>query len=384
MASTLVLDLEFNPKNGSALYLAQGASLLRVDALNTTPLATNITPNLSGKSANLIKEIAIDPFNATVATTMYVGTINGVGGGVLWKTSNAQAAVPTWTQYTPADGLPNVDVNSLQLNEATGKLVAFTWGRGAYMLAPPIDLVSTSVGPTLIIPGSLTTLNDTVCNQGYNAAAGFVVRYYLSSDAQITATDQLVGTRTLTGLAGNACNSGTISWNVSASQKQGDFYIGVIADGRAAVVEGTEGNNTLAKKTVIRTNSDLLLTSITSTVVTTVKSNGTTTYKLSVGDQVKNQGTGTTAIGFSVGYYLSTDTEYSSNDIYVCNRVVSTLAANAANPPTGTVSTSCSFPATAVKGAQYYVIGMADYLKAVVEIDENNNNKSTTTQITVP
>ena len=85
------------------------------------------------------------------------------------------------------------------------------------MLAPTVDLVSTVVGTTLlaIAPGTTVSLNDTVCNQGYNPVTGFEVHYYLSSDAQITTADQYIGARTLTGLAGNTCNSGTISWNVS-------------------------------------------------------------------------------------------------------------------------------------------------------------------------
>lgn len=127
---------------------------------------------------------------------------------------------------------------------------------------------------------------------------------------------------------------------------------------------------------------DLIVTTQAATVVATVKK-GVTTYKLSVGNQTKNQGN-TSAGSSSVGYYLSTDAGYSSNDIFVCARSVTSLAAGVANPTTGVTTSSCSIPSGVVKGTPYYVIGVADYLKAVAESNEDNNAKSTATTIAAP
>ena len=106
--------------------------------------------------------------------------------------------------------------------------------------------------------------------------------------------------------------------------------------------------------------------------------------KLNVADQVKNQGTAA-AGSFGVGFYLSIDTTLGAEDIYVCSRSLTGLAANTSNPTgTKTVTTSCAMPSAAVKGTKYYVIGVADYLKVVGETNEANNNKVTTTQVTIP
>ena len=184
-------------------------------------------------------------------------------------------------------------------------------------------------------------------------------------------------------LAAGQC-SGPIATvvNMRANQSVGLYYWGGIIDPGNLVTERWENNNSRAGNTVTVSGPDLIVT--TQTVTRTSTSlNGVITYKLSIGNQVKNQGNASAA-GFSVGYYLSTDKVYSTSDLFVCARSVTSLAAGVLNPSTGVTTSSCAFPSTTVKGTPYYVIGVADYLKAVAESNENNNATSSTATVSLP
>jgi photosystem II stability/assembly factor-like uncharacterized protein len=83
--------------------------------------------------ANCIERHPADPEN-----TWYLATDVGV-----YRTDNAGA---TWTDYTGAFGLPNVEVTRLQAVQGTGKLVAATFGRGIWQisLSAPEETVAPS------------------------------------------------------------------------------------------------------------------------------------------------------------------------------------------------------------------------------------------------
>jgi hypothetical protein len=136
---------------------------------NTTSVA-NVVSISSGLPGRGIQDIAVDPTNANV---VFVG-LAGYGPNV-WKTTNALAASPTWSNVSvglpsvpvnavlldPMDhnyvyvgtdtgifrsrdggtswewfsnGLPKVPVFDLVANGTTNSLVAFTHGRGAWKL----------------------------------------------------------------------------------------------------------------------------------------------------------------------------------------------------------------------------------------------------------
>src|SRR5439155_14339478 len=66
--------------------------------------------------------IVLAPF----APIVYVGTDLGV-----WKSTDSGS---TWTHMGPETGMPNVAVFELQINQTTNRIVAFTHGRGAFVL----------------------------------------------------------------------------------------------------------------------------------------------------------------------------------------------------------------------------------------------------------
>jgi hypothetical protein len=52
----------------------------------------------------------------------------------MWASADAGT---TWTYMGPDAGVPNVAVFDLQLQQGTGKIFAFTFGRGVFVLTPP-------------------------------------------------------------------------------------------------------------------------------------------------------------------------------------------------------------------------------------------------------
>jgi photosystem II stability/assembly factor-like uncharacterized protein len=89
------------------------------NALAASPAWRNVTPPV-----NLpFNTLAIDP---AAPNTVYAGADNGV-----WASNDAGA---TWAYMGPDAGLPNTAVFDLQIQVSTGKVFAFTFGRGAFSL----------------------------------------------------------------------------------------------------------------------------------------------------------------------------------------------------------------------------------------------------------
>jgi hypothetical protein len=92
------------------------------NALAASPMWTNVTPPVNIP----FNTVAIDP---TSANTVFVGADDGA-----WATRDGGE---TWAYMGPEAGLPNVAVFDLQIQESTRKVFAFTFGRGAFVLTPP-------------------------------------------------------------------------------------------------------------------------------------------------------------------------------------------------------------------------------------------------------
>jgi len=125
-----VTAIAFAPSDGNVAYVTissfdegtpgrPGHVFKTTNALGGSAAWTNVTPPV-----NLpFNAIAIDP---TTPNTVFVGADSGV-----WASNDAGA---TWSYMGPQTGLPNVQVLDLQIQASTGKVFAFTFGRGAFAL----------------------------------------------------------------------------------------------------------------------------------------------------------------------------------------------------------------------------------------------------------
>ena len=177
-------DLEFDPANPNVLWIAytgydrnssrEGHLFRTASALaaipaaptptDTGPAFTDVTPKdgTGKKLDDPINAVLVDPANPG---HVYIGTDTGV----LRSTNNGT----DWTPMTlEQSGMPRVPVYDLKTN-ATGTILAFTHGRGAFRLvSKTADLAITkTVGATAALVGEVLEFTITVRNLGPEEAA---------------------------------------------------------------------------------------------------------------------------------------------------------------------------------------------------------------------
>ncbi len=143
--------LAFDPQTPNTLYVVYskfaagepGRVFRTVNALDPNPTWTNVSASFAGVSFDFPhNSIALDPVDPRIA---WVGTDLGVLRGI-W---NASSASMSWTHYGPESGLPNVIVHDVKVHAASRQPVAFTHGRGAFILVDTVAWCRGSWAPTL-------------------------------------------------------------------------------------------------------------------------------------------------------------------------------------------------------------------------------------------
>lgn len=276
-------------------------------------------------------------------------------------TATVPAAIPlgAWRVVAVADE----DDLIVEINEAnnTGASSVLTVNPPP---APDLDLTALSA-PAGVQAGSALALPNTVANVGTAAAGALTIRFYLSTDDTLDAGDTLLGSRPLTGLAAGASSAVTTTLTVPATTPAGTYR--VIA--MAALDSGTEsstGNNGAVSDPVSVTVPEIPKPDLTVTAVS-VPATLLAGKPLAIGHTVANGGTAA-AGGFTVRFYLSTDTLLDAGDLLLGSRTLTRLAAGASDTMVSTVT----LPATVAVGT-YRVLVVADALGEVTEINETNN-----------
>jgi len=243
----------------------------------------------------------------------------------------------------------------------------------------PPDLIITNVAFTSqkVNPGDTVSVTDTEWNQGESLAESFRISYRLSTNGTYGDSDDISfgATRSVSSLGAGAGGTSSIELSVPSNTPLGDYYICAKVDSGNTVNESDDTNNTRCSASTIRvTRPDLLMTDVAPDV-TTVNAGGT----LSVTNTVENQGTVSTGI-FTIAFHLSANTNFGDGDdvAFTLTRSVGPLGAGSGN----TASNTLTVPSTTPPG-DYYVCGMADNGKAVVELDETNNTLCGDTTIAI-
>lgn len=235
--------------------------------------------------------------------------------------------------------------------------------------ASGVDLVPMQVEftPQSVSAGQTIQVSDTVANTGVEFAPTFSVAIYLSEDDQITASDLLLGFRSLAGLAAESESTGGGSVTIPTFVAEGTWYVGTVADQFLEVTEEDEANNALTSLTTLEVVPTLLPNATAETVSfqpLTVEAG----QAIDVTDSVRN--TGQSAAGsFVVGIYLSADTTITTTDTLIGLRAVPSLAVGAQSQATGAIT----IPPSVVPGS-WYVGTVADTQGELAEADEFDNH----------
>ncbi len=235
---------------------------------------------------------------------------------------------------------------------------------------PDLAMIGFSFTPGLVTAGTGGTLSitDTVENRGVLPAGTFRIGYYLSSNTAITASDLLVGTRMVSGLAPGATSTTTTEMPIVATIPGGSWFVGAIADDLGVITEPTFGNNAIFSGSSLDIVSspdpmpDLEMRNLTFTPHSAVA--GST---LSFQDQVRNIGTLSSGT-FHVGVYLSDDDEITVDDTQIAERIVFNLAIDFGSAS----SFQAILPDNLAEG-DYFIGAIADNREVLKEGDEDNN-----------
>jgi subtilase family serine protease len=180
-------------------------------------------------------------FNSTTATRLGSRSVPALPAG----TSNSAStpvtlptglATGTYFVFAYADDT-NVVVESFETNNASTAQ--------SVKIGPDL-IVSAFAPPSTMATGVSVNVNSTVLNQGGGAAPQTTVRFYLSVNLTVDASDIVVGSRTAGPLAPGQSDTGVAAILIPSGTAAGSYWLIAVADDGNAVPETNESNNTRA------------------------------------------------------------------------------------------------------------------------------------------
>ncbi|MEM9991294.1 MAG: CARDB domain-containing protein, partial [Bacteroidota bacterium] len=239
-----------------------------------------------------------------------------------------------------------------------------------YIAAPQndADLTCYDRGYLSVTGTSVSIHNLKIANVGSATAAASTVGIYLSTDQNFTTTDYFIGNVNLPALGVNQIHALSFNADVAAlNLPSGNYYVGVIVDESNLVIESEEGNNATCSwnNPQVHISNDLpnLECDFGGEVVVTPGPHIRVTWI-----KVRNSGTATAAAS-SVGFYLSTDQNFTPSDHFIGSVAVPSLA-----PGEVIMVPPFDVDVTGVPSGTYYIGFIIDHEFLVVESNENDNN----------
>ncbi|GGG29882.1 CARDB domain-containing protein [Hymenobacter glacieicola] len=328
----------------------------------------NTGAQTSGQGVYLSSD-AVWSANDVSLTTSQVPALAGSQGYSLYGAFTLPAPLAAGTYYVlfVADHLNQV----AETNETNNvRAVAMQ------VVIPTIDLTMQQpyLGNTNVAPGNVFTVSSYITNTGNAVATNATVGYYLSSNTVLDANDVLIGNSPGGSLSGNASSNRYASLTVPANTAVGTYYLLFVADYLNQETETNETNNVAsATLRIVPAGVDLIVSQTSLSRTVGAPGTGVSAYST-----VVNQGTTAASIS-GVGFYLSTDAVFSSNDVLLGSAPGGYLPANDYSGR----SSFLTIPATTTAGS-YYLLFVADHLSQETETNETNNVASVTFTVSAP
>ena len=362
-------------------------------ALTTNPPAPIVAPGSTFSATDTVQNAGTR--EAASSTTRYYLSLDAVkssGDTLLTGTHPVPGLDPgeshtrTVTVTVPPNTAPASyfilacadDLNTVATESNEGNNCIASPGAIATVARPDLAETGAAMNPPAPIkaPGSTFSVNDTVRNQGPVASVPSTTRYYLSLDAAKGVGDVLlIGSRAVPALSAGAVHSGTVTLTVPPTTPLAIYFLLTCADDVPRVAESDEANNCLASPAaaVTVTRPDLAETAVSSPPAT--KQRGT---PFPITDTVQNAGAVPSAASVT-RYYLSLDAVKSAGDLMLTGgRTVPGLAPGGTHSGTVTMTIPSNTPLNT-----YFLLACADGSSALVETDETNNCKASSTTVTI-
>lgn len=212
---------------------------------------------------------------------------------------------------------------------------------------PDLVVELLTAGPGQVLEDGQITVQSLIRNQGDLSASTFTVKFYLSTDEIIDASDYLVGQRTIFSLGIGGGSAQSFPYTLNGSLPLGTYSFGAICDFEGVILESDEENNVEVLVNEIEIYippppaPDLTVTTL-STDVTMISELGSVLFS----HTVRNVGD-LDAGAHHVEYYFSDDTEITEDDVLVGSGLLSPSLAAGADVQT---STQIDLPPEAVQG----------------------------------
>ena len=247
------------------------------------------------------------------------------------------------------------------------------------VVGPDLVVTAATATPAATAPGKTVNVSTTVRNQGGQAAGGFDVGIYLSTNgAYDPGVDVLVATRRVAALAADASSGPVVTPVViPGNTSAGTYFLVVRADAGTEALEAGETNNVRATAAIQVVRPDLAVLSITAPAATAPG------RSVSVSHVVKNLAAAAGGAAWSTSrLYLSTDATLDVGSDTVLGDVrVGALAGGVA----ASVTTPVTIPGGTAPGA-YWIIAQANATSTVTEADwpaQANNVMPTAVPLTI-
>jgi subtilase family serine protease len=354
---------------GSSIDLQISTTTAPATATSGTSITLGSTITNSGgsksKQTSVIMYLSTDNTYDASDRALAVASVSAINAGTSIAASSETGYIPiniTGSYYI---------IYKIEFTNGTNTTVNFA-SKAITINSPNLDLtVSSPTAPATAVTGSTISLTCLVVNTGTVAASKSDLAYYLSTDEIFDPSDILLGTSLNNTLAAGATSARTTTCTIPYNANSGNKFILFVADYANAIAEMNETNNVVSMPINI-TLADIDLT-ILSPVASSNPQAGQTIYVNSV---VKNIGTATSKT-VTLGYYLSKDSLYDINDIFIGSGSTYQTVIGGTSIK---VQTQVTIPDATIPGA-YYLIYFADYSEMITETNETNNIVSIATTI---
>ncbi|MEW6730390.1 MAG: CARDB domain-containing protein [Acidobacteriota bacterium] len=258
-----------------------------------------------------------------------------------------------------ADGGTAINESSENNNTASVQITVVTM--------PDLTVRNLTLTPANVNPGDNVRLEFAILNQGSSNAGQHSEDVRLSTDNVIDNNDTLITSLTSGGINAGSSAQFVIDLRIPNNTAPGRYFVGVVADGRAAIAETNETNNIASATINVSGNVDFDLSELN---VTPNTGAGGTPITLSV--KLNNRGS-ISAPSITLQVRFSANQTIDNSDTLLGTLTSDALAASAST----TLTFTGVIPAGFNPGNNFIGV-IADAGNQVQESNENNNTISTT------
>jgi subtilase family serine protease len=225
-----------------------------------------------------------------------------------------------------------------------------------------------------LVKGTTYSLNFALNSVSNSTISTAVVSFYFSKDTLIDINDVQLLDFTLSSVKPMVSTSVSYNFTTPNSLLEGKYYLLVVADKDNKLDETNEKNNT----SYIEVNIENPIVDLFVSSLTTTSSSIIAGSSFVVNFSVFNNGNSTSK-NTDVGIYLSNDSIFDSNDLFIKGSYIPSINSNSVYNSSDYLQTSSS-----LKPNDYFIILVCDYLKAQSEKNENNNIYAKKINISAP